>query len=79
MSLTDEIEVREQGDESAVISIPISVLVWGDRKLDEIIPVVMEETGYDGEWFAIDLCFWPEAWEVTENAKKFLTPYLEKY
>ena len=51
----------------------------GVLNFDEIIPVVMEETGYDGEWFAIDLCFWPEAWEVTENAKKFLTPYLEKY
>ena len=51
----------------------------GVLDFDRIIPVIMEETGYDGEWFAIDLCFWPEAWDVTENAKKFLTPYLEKY
>jgi hypothetical protein len=39
----------------------------------------MEETGYDGDWFSIDLCFWAGAWEVTENAKTFLAPYLEKY
>ena len=54
---------------------------FGDGVLDfdAIIPVIMDETGYDGEWFAIDLCFWPEAWEVTESAKKFLTPYLERY
>lgn len=51
----------------------------GILNFDEIIPVIMEETGYDGEWFSIDLCFWPEAWDVTENAKKFLTPYLETY
>jgi hypothetical protein len=39
----------------------------------------MDETGYDGDWFSIDLCFWPDAWDVTEDAKKFLTPYLERY
>jgi sugar phosphate isomerase/epimerase len=51
----------------------------GVLNFDEIIPVIMEETGYNGEWFSIDLCFWPGAWDVTENAKKFLTPYLERY
>jgi sugar phosphate isomerase/epimerase len=51
----------------------------GVLDFDRIIPVIMEETGYNGEWFAIDLCFWPEAWEVTENAKRFLAPYLERY
>ena len=51
----------------------------GILKFDEIIPVIMEETGYDGDWFSIDLCFWAGAWEVTENAKTFLAPYLEKY
>ena len=54
---------------------------FGDGVLDfdAIIPVIMDETGYDGEWFSIDLCFWPNAWDVTEDAKKFLTPYLERY
>jgi len=27
----------------------------------------------------IDLCFWPQAWEVTDAAKRFLQPYIEKY
>jgi sugar phosphate isomerase/epimerase len=45
---------------------------------DEVIPAVIE-AGYVGEWWTIDLCFWPEAWEVTENAKRFLLPYLQKY
>jgi len=50
----------------------------GVLNFDEIIPAIME-AGFDGEWWTIDLCFWPEAWEVTEDAKKFLAPYMEQY
>lgn len=50
----------------------------GVLNFDEIIPAILE-SGYKGEWWTIDLCFWPEAWEVTEAAKKFLKPYMEKY
>ena len=50
----------------------------GVLNFDEIIPAVME-AGFEGEWWTIDLCFWPEAWDVTEAAKDFLTPYMEKY
>jgi len=50
----------------------------GVLNFDEIIPAVLE-AGYKGEWWTIDLCFWPEAWDVTEAAKDFLTPYMEKY
>ena len=54
---------------------------FGDGILDfdQIIPFIMEETGYQGEWFAIDLCFWPDAWNVTAQAKEFLSPYLARY
>ena len=45
---------------------------------DEVIPAILK-AGYDDEWWVIDLCFWPQAWEVTEAAKKFLQPYIEKY
>ena len=50
----------------------------GVLNFDEIIPAIME-AGFKGEWWTIDLCFWPEAWDVTEAAKNFLTPYMEKY
>lgn len=50
----------------------------GVLDFDEIISAIME-AGFKGEWWTIDLCFWPEAWDVTEAAKKFLTPYMEKY
>ena len=51
----------------------------GFIKFDEVIPAIVEDAGFHGEWWTIDLCFWPEAWEVTENALKFLKPYAAKY
>jgi sugar phosphate isomerase/epimerase len=45
---------------------------------DEVIPAILN-AGYDSEWWVIDLCFWPQAWEVTEAAKNFLKPYIQKY
>ena len=50
----------------------------GVLDFDAVIAAIME-AGFKGEWWTIDLCFWPGAWEVTEAAKKFLTPYMEKY
>jgi sugar phosphate isomerase/epimerase len=50
----------------------------GFVNFDEAIAAIYE-AGFKGEWWTIDLCFWPEAWEVTENAKKFLEPYMAKY
>jgi sugar phosphate isomerase/epimerase len=29
--------------------------------------------GYDNEWWTIDLCFWPKAWEILEESKDFVT------
>ena len=46
---------------------------------DEAIQAIMEGAGYTGEWWTIDLCFWPEAWDVTAAAQKFLAPYLARY
>lgn len=54
---------------------------FGEGKIDfdEVLDAVCNDAGYNGDWFSIDLCFWPEAWDVTRNAQKFLQPYLEKY
>ncbi|NQT89550.1 sugar phosphate isomerase/epimerase [bacterium] len=50
----------------------------GVLDFDAIIPAILE-AGYDSEWWVIDLCFWADAWNVTEAAKTFLQPYIEKY
>jgi len=54
---------------------------FGEGKInfDEALDAICIDAGYKGEWFTVDLCFWPEAWEVTEKAKEFLTPFLSKY
>jgi sugar phosphate isomerase/epimerase len=51
----------------------------GHIDFDEVLDAAVKDAGYQGEWFTVDLCFWPQAWEVTENAKKFLQPYLSRY
>ncbi|MBI1319322.1 MAG: TIM barrel protein [Candidatus Hydrogenedens sp.] len=53
---------------------------FGDGYLDfdAIIPeLVKNDTGHD--WWTIDLCFWPDAWTLTERCKKALDEYNVKY
>ncbi|MBM4030583.1 MAG: sugar phosphate isomerase/epimerase [Planctomycetes bacterium] len=45
---------------------------------DAVIPAIIA-AGYTSDWWVIDLCFWPGAWEVTEAARNFLKPYAAKY
>lgn len=54
---------------------------FGEGKIDfgEVLDACIHDAGYSGEWLTIDLCFWPDAWEVTAKSKEFLTPYLQKY
>ncbi|MBI4587104.1 MAG: sugar phosphate isomerase/epimerase [Planctomycetes bacterium] len=54
---------------------------FGEGKINfnEALDAIIKEAGYKGDWFTIDLCFWPEAWDVTEKAQKFLAPYLARY
>ena len=50
----------------------------GVLDFDQIMPAI-EAAGYDSDWWAVDLCFWPQAWEATEAAKKFVDQLNEKY
>ncbi len=53
---------------------------FGDGYLnfDEIIPELnRNDTGHD--WWTIDLCFWSDAWAVTERCKKSLDALNAKY
>ena len=54
---------------------------FGEGKIhfDEVLSAICVDAGYKGQWFTVDLCFWPQAWEVTAKAKEFLTPYLKKF
>jgi hypothetical protein len=39
----------------------------------------MQNSGVPHDWWTIDLCFWPKAWEVTADSKKFLDKLRAKY
>ncbi|MDR1797720.1 MAG: sugar phosphate isomerase/epimerase [Clostridiales Family XIII bacterium] len=43
----------------------------GFLNFDEIIPALLD-AGYEGDWWAIDLCECPDAWEATADCKKFV-------
>lgn len=53
---------------------------FGDGYLDfdAIIPEVLN-CGCPHDWWTIDLCFWPDAWNLTERCKKSLDELNAKY
>jgi hypothetical protein len=45
---------------------------------DQLIPQILR-SDIPSNWWTIDLCFWPDAWEVTADAKRFLDGMARKY
>lgn len=45
---------------------------FGEGVIDfeKVVPAVVD-AGYTSEWWTIDLCFWPQAWELTEASKEY--------
>lgn len=50
----------------------------GVLDFDSIIEAV-KEAGYNDQWWTVDLCFWPNALEVTEDNKKALDKLIQKH
>ncbi len=50
----------------------------GVLDFDLLIPEILR-SGLPTNWWTIDLCFWPNAWEVTAQAKTFLEGLAAKY
>jgi len=53
---------------------------FGEGKIDfdELLPeLAKNDMGHD--WWTIDLCFWPDAWPVTEKCKKAVDELNKKY
>ena len=44
----------------------------GKINFDEVIPALLDKANYLGDWWAIDLCEWGDAWEVTAQCKAFV-------
>jgi len=50
----------------------------GHLNFDELVPA-MQASGVPHDWWTVDLCFWPNAWEVTADSKKFLDKLRAKH
>lgn len=50
----------------------------GKLDFDKLIPA-MQASGVPHDWWTVDLCFWPHAWDVTAESKKFLDALRAKY
>jgi sugar phosphate isomerase/epimerase len=50
----------------------------GHLKFDQLFPAI-QAAGVPNDWWCVDLCFWPDAWQVTADSKKFLDKLRDKY
>ncbi len=50
----------------------------GKLDFDKLVPA-LQNCGVPHDWWTVDLCFWPQAWEVTAQSKKYLDKLREKY
>lgn len=53
---------------------------FGDGVLDfDVLLPELNQSGCPSDWWTIDLCFWPDAWAVTERCKKAVDSLNAKY
>ena len=50
----------------------------GKLDFDKLIPAI-QQSGVPHNWWCVDLCFWPNAWDVTADSKKYLDKLRQKY
>lgn len=45
----------------------------------DTILMALKDEGYSGPWWTIDSCFWPTAWDLLGESKRFITDLLERH
>ncbi len=50
----------------------------GVLDFDKLLPA-LNQAGVPNDWWVVDLCFWPHAWDVTADSKRFLDKLRQKY
>ena len=50
----------------------------GILDFDEIVPALAREP-LPHDWWTVDLCFWPDAWDATANCKRAIDALNAKY
>jgi sugar phosphate isomerase/epimerase len=51
----------------------------GVLNFDEIVPELVKAARTPHDWWTIDLCYWPDAWDATAQSKAFLDRLIVKY
>lgn len=52
---------------------------FGSGVIDfDVLTMALLDAGYDGEWWTVDLCFWPQAWDILEESRQFVSSILSK-
>ena len=50
----------------------------GKLNFDKLIPELLHSE-VPNDWWCVDLCFWPNAWDVTADSKRFLDKLRKKF
>jgi sugar phosphate isomerase/epimerase len=50
----------------------------GKLNFDKLLPA-LNQSGVPHNWWCVDLCFWPHAWDVTADSKRFLDKMRKQY
>ncbi|MBY0526419.1 MAG: sugar phosphate isomerase/epimerase [Gemmataceae bacterium] len=50
----------------------------GKLNFDQLMPEILQ-CGVPNDWWCVDLCFWPHAWDVTADSKRFLDKLRQKF
>jgi sugar phosphate isomerase/epimerase len=50
----------------------------GKLNFDKLVPELLQ-CGVPHDWWCVDLCFWPNAWDVTADSKRFLDKVRQKH
>lgn len=45
----------------------------------DAIMTALQEIGYRGPWWTIDLCFWPTAWDIVAESHRFVADLLKRH
>ena len=71
--LIDSDKTLHDGDTSTHAPLGTGILDF-----DTIMPAI-KEAGYSDDWWPIDLCFWPNALDVTADCKVHLDKLIAKH
>ena len=50
----------------------------GQLDFDKLMPELLT-CGVPSEWWCVDLCFWPDAWEVAADCRRFLDKFRKRF